>query len=310
MPVITGTGNYLSLHFLNSGCAVETLCSPSLLRILRSDIGEPNPLFPSSAGFHGEGRQEVRQAAEAAGAEYRGDLEHGCTTHLVCADGAGAAASLKLQCAAEWGIPALQWAWLKQSAARGRLLPTGLYLYSDAAPADAAAAPLPSEAAHAGNEAEESSAAADLAAAAEPARGAGREVAPQPQLQWPQHQDDGYHAAAARCGWNKHGALQQENVAPSLPGQPDTAQRSPTQSKGKAADILAARLGGLSVSRSSASHGFDAACGEASDGHEAAGSKAAASVAGSCTCSGVCSEEDDVVCTQPSPGGSRHTHEI
>jgi twin BRCT domain len=82
------------------------------------------------AGFHGEGRSLVRDAATAAGATYSGDLQKGVTTHLVVSDDAGTAASAKLQCAAEWGIPALQWAWLKQSALRHSLLPHGLYMYS------------------------------------------------------------------------------------------------------------------------------------------------------------------------------------
>ena len=83
-------------------------------------------------GFHGEGRSQVRDAALAAGARYSGDLQKGFTTHLVVSDSAGTAASAKLQCAADWGIPALQWAWLERSAVHGSLLPPGLYMNSGA----------------------------------------------------------------------------------------------------------------------------------------------------------------------------------
>lgn len=72
----------------------------------------------------------MRDAALAAGARYSGDLQKGVTTHLVVSDNAGTASSAKLQCAADWGIPALHYAWLQQSAHAGRLLPPGLYMYS------------------------------------------------------------------------------------------------------------------------------------------------------------------------------------
>lgn len=104
-------------------CGCPPLSGPLSLGAL-----DPDPF--NHAGFHGEGRGQVRDAALAAGARYSGDLQKGVTTHLVVSENAGTAVSAKLRCAADWGIPALQWAWLEKSAMRGSLLPPGLYTYS------------------------------------------------------------------------------------------------------------------------------------------------------------------------------------
>lgn len=256
------------------------------------------------AGFHGDGRRQVRKAAEAAGAEYSGDLQKDVTTHLVVSETAGAAASAKLQRAAEWGIPSLQWAWLKQSAARGRLMPTGLYLYSGAEPSSSDAAKRPQ------TPFQDSAPAADGAAQRSPA------VLPstsaEDRLQ--QHKRCDTAACAARANASSSAfatagshseerpAAGQDNLTP----QPHSATAAPhSYSPERAADqaeALAAELQGLQVRSSPLDRGALASIQHASDRQLLDEPLAAApSQAGSCMCSAG-SDDDGIHCAQGAPG--------
>lgn len=255
----------------------------------------------------------VRGAAQDCGAEYSGDLKQGVTTHLVCSDSTGTAASAKLQRAAEWGIPALQWAWLKQSAARRRLLPTGLYLYSGTGSEAAAAAEQGGSTAEPHVTAESVA----FASAAEPG-----------------HQSTACglsplsHAAAmleqGQRGSTAHvGGREQENLDPHAAkhaakppqpaGPPLAAVRGSAQSQHEAGG-LAAQLSGLRLGGGAGAYS-PPADGDAADGDavsragdadqamellDAAEPLAAASAAGSCTVSE--DDDDGIHCAQPSPG--------
>lgn len=273
----------------------------------------------TGTGFHGEGRQAVRKAAEAAGAGYSGDLQKHTTTHLVVSDTAGATASAKLQRAAEWGIPALQWAWLKQSAARGRLLPTGLYLYSGAeldgahakpratplqqrrsgSTANGAAAGVAKSTAH-GNPAH--SAPADKARPHERPTGLGaigRSTGGGAACSG----DDGDSSSSATEQQEDGG---QENAAPQQQQQQQgdicSAEPRQGQSPGQA-DALAAELDELQLSGSAhaaLAFGSPFEAGSIRLAAEEAAAAAAASQAGSCTCT----EDEGIDCAQAPPASS------
>lgn len=266
----------------------------------------------------------MRKAAEAAGAGYSGDLQKDTTTHLVVSDAAGAAASAKLQRAAEWGIPALQWAWLKQSAARGRLLPTGLYLYSGAEPDGTHAKPRASPLQQRGNSSAGSGTAAGGANGS--ARGSPSCRAPADQAQ-PQERPTGSGATGRRTGdgaarggdgaarggnggggssdIEQAGDGGQENTAPQRQQQQQQGRicsaepcvPSPGQTPGQA-DALAAELDELQLSGSPDEAIPFGSPFQAGSIQLAAEEAAAASQAGSCTCT----EDEGIDCAQAPPG--------
>lgn len=260
-----------------------------------------------TTGFHGEGRRQVRKAAEAAGAEYSGDLQKDVTTHLVVSDtaGAGAAASAKLLRAAEWGIPALRWAWLKQSAARRRLLPTGLYLYSGTDAAARPQTPLQSS--------------PQAAKAAAPHSPAALPLSPVQDHQQQQQQLCGSRAGAGRAagsggaatvksrgGSDERPSGGRENLDP----QPHDSSHAASHSPRQAADqekALAAELEGLQVQNSPADCAAPCSISPAGGSRFPDEPAAAASQAGSCTESAASDDDDDDFhCAQGRPGEALH----
>ena len=81
----------------------------------------------TGTGYFGAFRRQIRQLASKLGAQYRGDLTHGVTTHLVCRDTA-LPDSEKVSVAHTWGIPVVQHRWLCDSVACQNVLPVRKYL--------------------------------------------------------------------------------------------------------------------------------------------------------------------------------------
>ena len=228
------------------------------------------------------------------------------TTHLVVSDDAGAAASAKLQRAAEWGIPVLQWAWLQQSAVRGRLLPAGLYIYSGTEASSLHDAKRPRTPLQ--------------AAAGAAARSTARPLVPS--------QHSNLRPAQARNRTDA-GATDASSsgaagvVEPASERQPDTEQENsipqglsaaavPLCGRGHAADCtqaLVTELRGMQVQSSPISRSVLASVEHASSTtlRDDPAVAAAASQSGSCTCS-VASDDDGIECSQRPPGRSQFLH--
>ena len=81
----------------------------------------------TGTGYFGASRREIRQLAWKLGAQYRGDLTHSETTHLVCRD-TGLPDSEKVSVAHTWGIAVVQHSWLSDSVDCQTVLPVQKYL--------------------------------------------------------------------------------------------------------------------------------------------------------------------------------------
>ena len=88
----------------------------------------------TGTGYFGAFRRQIRQLAWKLGAQYRGDLTHGVTTHLVCRDTA-LPDSEKVSVAHTWGVSVVQHRWLCDSVACQTVLPVHKYLIHFETPA-------------------------------------------------------------------------------------------------------------------------------------------------------------------------------